>query len=338
MRKKTQKPPFPFLALFGCWFLLAPSSQAGTLSFAKPQRLATLPWAGASKDGHGVPPGGVEWMLVDNQGRFYLESGLDFNLYSPNGKYLQTLDPIDKSENFYGFNDMEVLSDGRVLLLKRLESPQEQWSKDNFEEQTKPGAGLVVLDAGGKVLSEKELVDVGQPHSGYYLENGTVYSTHDDGSFEALESVDSRLPRDPSFGNFSAVSNSLEKWMDHIKKLPVYGSGNKFYHDTKGGVHVIKGALSYLMGRPFVEGSGPVGVRGGKIYYRVVCDRNQDFINAVFVEDPLRKDYGLVELFHAYQNLDIEHGHSLFVDRKGNIYEGVAQKNGYEIYEWKLLN
>lgn len=339
MKRLGLKPFLRFVALglgfaTGSAFFIPPA-QAGPLAFSKPLKLATLPWAGSSI--HGVPADGVEWLLVDNQGRFVLESNLDFDLYSPRGKYLQTLNPIDKSKNFYGFADMEVLPDGRVLLLKRLESRQEQWSKDNFEEQTKPGASLLVLGSDGKVALEKELVDPGQPHSGYYLENGTVYSTHDDGTFAALESVDPRLPKDSSFGAFSAISNSLEQWMDHVKKLPVYGSGNKFYHDTKGGVHVIKGALSYLMGRPFVEGVGPLGARGGRIYYQVVCDKNQDFINAVFVEDPVRKNYGLVELFHSDEDLDVAHGHALFVDRRGNIYEGVAKKNGYEIYEWKLI-
>lgn len=314
---------------------LASSSWGDTLLFSKPERLATLPWSAGAV--HGVPLSGPEWLLVDNRGLFYLESNLDFDLYSPKGNYIQTLNPIDKSKNFYGFADMEVLPDGRIVLLKRLESAQEQWSKDNFEEQTKPGADLLVLDGDGKVQDEKEIVDPQQPHSGYYLENGTVYSAHDDGTYEVLQSVDHRSAKDPSFGNFSAISNSVEKWMDHLRKLPVYGTGNKIYHDTKGGVHVIKGALSYLMGRPFVEGVGPLGTRGGRIYYQVVCDKNQDFINSVFVEDPMRKNYGLVELFHADEDLDVAHGHALFLDHKGNIYEGVAKKDGYEIYEWKLL-
>ncbi|HEY5039232.1 MAG TPA: hypothetical protein VIJ93_09200, partial [bacterium] len=81
---------------------------------------------------------------------------------------------------------------------------------------------------------------------------------------------------------------------------------------------------------------GPLAERDGKIYYQVVCDKNQDFVNAVFVEDSKRKEYGLVELFHSDEELDMTHGHAVFVDKKGNIFEGVAKKDGYRIYEWKI--
>ena len=335
MKTIGRKNKLLLLLLAGLWPLSALPLRAGTLVFSKPQKLVTLPWSNGSN--HGVPLTGAEWLLLDKGGRFILESNLDFDFYSPKGKYLKTLNPVDKSKNFYGFAGMEPFPDGGLLLLQRLESSLEQRNKDNFEEKARPGSRLLILDQEGKVLMDKELVDPRQPHSGYYVENAFVFSVHDDGRYETLESVDSHSSLDPAFGNFATVANSLEKWLEHLKSLPVFHSSNRIYHDTKGNVHEIKGAVTTLMGRNFVEGVGPLAIRDGKVYFQAVCDKNQDFINVVFVEDSKRKDYGLVELFRADEDLDRTHGHALFVDQKGNLYEGVAKKDGYQIYEWNLI-
>jgi hypothetical protein len=308
-------------------------AHGGTLAFSKPEHLATIPWSDGSN--HGVPSSGPEWLVVDGHGRFYLESGLDFDLYAPNGKYLKTLNPIDKTKNFYGFTAMEPLPGGAIALLTRLESPQEQWGKDDYEEHTKPGSRLIVLKDDGQVQVDKEVVDPDQPHSNYYLENGVVYSVRDDGTYQILDSLGPGSPKDHNFSNFADIGFSLDRWLDHLKKLPVFESGDKSYHDTKGTLHEIKGAASSLMGRPFVEGLGPLAERNGTIYYQVVCDKNQDFINSIFVEDTKRKAYGLVELFHSDEDLDMAHGHAVFVNSKGDIFEGVGKKEGYRIYEWK---
>jgi hypothetical protein len=191
------------------------------------------------------------------------------------------------------------------------------------------------LDSEGKVLMDKELVDPHQPHSSCFLESGIIYSVHEDGTFEILDSVASGSSNDPAFGNFASVATSVQKWMDHLKDLPVFHSGDKIYHDVRGNSHVIKGAVAFLVDRPFVEGVGPLAERDGKIYYQVICDKNQEFINAVFLEDTKKKDYGLVELIRTDEDLDAAHGHALFVDKKGNLFEGVAKKDGYRIYEWK---
>jgi len=323
-----------FLGILGIVGLNPSAASGGNLEFSTPQKLATLAWSNGSN--HGVPSSGPEWLLVDNHGGYFLESDLDFAVYSHGGKYVQTLNPIDKSKNFYGFTTMEALPGGEVALLSRLESPEEQWGKDDYEEHTKPGTRLIVLKADGRISVDKELVDPDQPHSNYYLENGVVYSVHDDGSYLVLDSHDSRDSKDPEFGTFSPVAYNLERWLAHIKGLPVFQSGDKSYHDTKGQLHEIKGASSSLMGRPFVEGLGPLAEKSGKIYYLVVCDKNQDFINAVFVEDTKKKNYALIELMHSDQDLDMAHGHTVFVDEKGNIYEGVGKKDGYRIYEWKI--
>ncbi len=322
-----------FLGSWGELFFKPSPAQGGILSFSKPEHLATIPWGDGSN--HGVPSTGPEWLVVDGHGRFYLESGLDFDLYAPNGKYLTTLNPIDKSKNFYGFTAMETLPDSSVALLVRLESPQEQWGKDDYEEHTKPGSRLVVLKDDGQVPVDKEVVDPGQPHSNYYLENGVVYSVRDDGTYQILDSLGPDSPKDRDFASFAAIGYNLDRWLDHLKKLPVFESGNKSYHDAKGAVHEIKGAASSLMGRPFVEGLGTLAERNGTLYYQIVCDKNQDFINSVFVEDFKRKAYGLVELFHSDEDLDMAHGHTVFVDSKGDIFEGVGKKEGYRIYEWK---
>jgi hypothetical protein len=120
------------LILAGLSFLGALPLQAGTLIFSKPQRLVTLAWSDGSN--HGVPLTGVEWLLVDERGGFVLESSLDFDLYTPQGKHLQTLNPVDKSNNFYGFAGMEPLPAGGLLLLQRLESPLEQRNKDTLRK------------------------------------------------------------------------------------------------------------------------------------------------------------------------------------------------------------
>jgi len=331
-RKKFLDVPVLALALGGALWALPNLSEA--LSYGKPEHLLTLPWADASN--HGIPPQGPEWLLVDDQGRFYLESDLDFAVYARNGKYLRTLDPIDKSKNFYGFTVMEALPNGSIALLARLESSQEQWGKDNFEEHSKPGARLIVLKDDGQVGMDKDLADPDQPHSNYYLENGTVYGVHDDGTYRILGSTDDHPSEDKNFGAFASIAYDLEHWLDHVKKIPVFRSGDKIYHDRQGKPHEIKGAASSLMGLPFVEGLGPLAERNGVIFYKVVCDKNQDFINAVFVEDTKRKEYGLVVLMHADQDLDLTHGHTVFVDPKGDIFEGVGKKDGYRIYEWKM--
>ncbi len=146
------------------------------------------------------------------------------------------------------------------------------------------------------------------------------------------------MPKDGGFAGFAAIAPSVGQWLDHAKSLPVFQSGNRTYHDTKGQTHEVKGAVSTLMGQTLVEGIGPLAERHGKIYYQVVCDKNQDFVNAVFVEDPKRKAYGLVDLYRSEEELDMAHGHTVFIDQKGNIFEGVGKKDGYRIYEWKLMN
>ncbi|GEM_PF-1457494 len=324
------------LALWGGWALLARPVLGGTLSFSKPEKLATLPWLDGSN--HGVPPSGPEWLMVDKQSRFVLESNLDFVLYTPAAKYLQTLQPIDKSKNFYGFTAMESASDGSLLLFARLETPQEQWGKDNFQEHSKPGARLIVLSPDGQVKKDKEELDADQPHSSYYLEDGVAYSVRDDGSYKVLDSFDGRPAKEGAFTQFASFASSPANWLDHLKHLSVFHSGNRFYHDTKGQTHPVPGATASLMGQNLVEGTGPLAIRKGVIYYQVVCDKNQDFINAVFVEDPVRKNYGLVDLFRSEEELDMVHGHTVFVDSKGNLFEGVGKKDGYRIYEWKRIN
>jgi hypothetical protein len=338
IRKITPKIFSAALSLFawgGLGFLAHPVF-GGTLSFSKPEKLATLPWSNGSN--HGVSPKGPEWLVVDNQGNFILESDQDFDFYAPRGKYQKTIDPMDKSRNFYGFTAMESLADGSILLLVRSESTLEQWGKDNFEEHTKPGARLMVLNPDGQVRLDKEEVDQAQPHSNYYAESGVLYSIHEDGTYQVLDSIDPRLKEDRNFGQFAVIAYSLERWRDHLKNLPVFQTGNRIYHDTKGQIHEIKGATSTLLGHTLVEGVGPLAERDGKIYFQVVCDKNQDFVNAVFVEDVKKKDYGLVDLFHSDEELDMAHGHTVFVDSKGNVFEGVGKKDGYRIYEWKRLN
>jgi hypothetical protein len=308
--------------------------RAGVLSFSAPQRLATLHWCQGAHPG--VPEKGPEWMVVDKHGRFWLESDLDFGLYAPNGRYLQTISPLDKLMNFYGFAAMEALPDGRIVLLERMESRLEQSSKDNFELRSKPGARLVVLKADGKVERDKEEVDALQPHSDYYTENGGVYSIHDDGTYQLLDSI-GPPPKDKAFGNFASIAFNSERWQTHVSRLPVFRSESRGYHDINGNLHLDKGVNAYLMGHFFVEGTGPLAERNGKIYYQVVCFDHAVFTNSVFVEDSARKKYILVELMASDKEPERVHGHALFVDEKGNLFEGVAQRDGYRIYEWKIL-
>jgi hypothetical protein len=309
-------------------------TQAGTLSFSPPQRLATLPWSNGSN--HGIPAKGPGWLMVDNRGRFWLESDLDFNLYAANGRYLQTITPLDKMMNFYGFAAMEALPDGRIVLLERMESRLEQWGKDNYELRSKPGARLVVLKADGKVEMDKEEVDQLQPHSDYYAENGGVYSIHDDGTYQLVDSI-GPPPKDRAFGDFASFAFNPERWQAHLRTLPVFRSESRAYHDINGNLHLDKGANAYLMGHFFVEGTGPLAERNGKIYYQVVCFDRAVFTNSVFVEDTARKGYALVELMASDKNPGRVHDHTLFVDEKGNLFEGVAQRDGYRIYEWKAI-
>lgn len=323
-------------AVFGALLLLGTGSlSAGTLSFSKPEPLITLPWSDNSK--HGVSPQGPEWFLVDPQGRLLFQSSNDFDLYSPQGRYLQSYIPIDKSINFYGFTSLEFLSNGNLALLARLESPLEQRNKDNFEERARPGARLIVLAADGKVKLDKEIRDPDQPHSGYYLLGGVVYSVHEDGSYGVLDKADPQATEDKSFKDFAAIADSPTRWEDHLKKLPVFHAKNRIYHDIQGKVHQVEGALAFLMGRPYVEGRGAVAQRKGKTYFQVLSQRERDFVDAVFVEDRKKGNYGFVELVPADADLEMAHPHALFVDKKGNLYEGVGKKDGYHLYKWTTL-
>ena len=318
----------PALLAAGGLFWPLPS-QAGPLSFSKPKLLAVLPWAGPSRPG--VPPTGADGLLVDGQGRLFLESGTDFTVYSAAGRYLRAFQAPGLTGKFFGFSGMEVRSDGGLLLLARLESPLEQSNKDNFEERSQPGARLFILDGGGKPLSEKEYLDPSQPHSRYLLHRGRVYSLHDDGTCLDL---DAPAPAgDKALETFGRITRNPAAWMNHLEGLPVYRTADRIYHDLRGGVHVIRGARAFLMNRPFVEGLGPLGLRRGRIYYQVLCGQ-ADFLPAVFVEDSRMRRYALLELVPSDGDLRATPGYSVFLDAKGDLYEGVARKEGYRIYRW----
>jgi hypothetical protein len=306
----------------------------GTLNFSKPRLLATLPWSDGSNQG--VPWKGAEWLVVDSQGRYWLESDQAFGLYAPNGKYLRTITPLEKRGDDYGFYAMEALRDGRIDLLERLESPLEQLGKDNFELRSKPGSRLVVLKADGLVERDHLEVDPLQPHSEYYVENGGVYSIHDDGTYTQLDSAgpDSK---DGAFVNYATIAHDRELWEEHAKTLPVFHSEDRITHDLQGKPHVEKNAKYFLMGRLWVEGTAPLAERMGKIYYKVICDSPGGFYDAVFIEDTVRKSYAFVDLVATDKHRNAVHKHALFVDPKGNLFEGVAQKDGYKIYEWNIL-
>jgi len=80
-----------------------------------------------------------------------------------------------------------------------------------------------------------------------------------------------------------------------------------------------------------------VAERDWKIYYRVVYDENDRFVDSVFVEDSVHRQYALINLINADPQRRGAHEPALFVDEKGNMFEGVAKNDGYEIYEWKIL-
>jgi hypothetical protein len=120
-----------------------------------------------------------------------------------------------------------------------------------------------------------------------------------------------------------------------VKTLPVFRSQSRIYHDITGKAHVAKNTQFFLMGHSFIESTASLAERDGKIYYQIVCLENGDFTNSVFVEDSVRRQYALVNLIAA--DVSPNHSHALFVDQKGNLFEGVAKKGGYRIYEWKIL-
>ena len=307
---------------------------SGTLSLSPPKKLAALPWSRGTRPG--MPKEGAEWLVVDNRGGYWLEADLDFLLFTPKGKFLQTVSPLNKQMNFYGFAAMEALGDGRILLLERLESLEEQRRQDDFKLRSKPGARLIVLKLDGRVETDKQELDPLQPHSDYDLEGGAVYSIHNDGTYKRLDSVGAP-PRDAFFANYAAIACSPDRWLDHVRTLPVFRSQSRTYHDAKGNLHVEKGAKSYLMGHPLIEGTGPLAERNGKIYYQIVCYHHNLFTDSVFVEDSNHENFALVHLISADKDLGTAHGHALYVDEKGNLFEGVAQKSGYSIYKWKIL-
>jgi hypothetical protein len=318
-------------ALLAAGGLLLPSpAPAAPLAFSRPRLLAVLPWAGPSRPG--VPLAGPEGLLVDLQGRIYLQSGLDFTAYSPGGKYLRAFQADPLAGKFFGFFAMEPSPDGKLLLLARLESPLEEANKDNFEERSQPGARLLLLDGSGKVLADREYLDKDKPHSDYFLDRGKVYSLHDDGSVEALEQG-APAEADRDLGDFARITRTPAAWLEHVRGLPVFRAVDRSYHDIWGGLHIIRGAVSYLMGRHFVEGLGPLGFRRGRIYYQALCDE-KGFRPVVFVEEPRKGRYGMVDLVPGDGDLEAAHGHAVFVDQRGDIYEGVAHKEGYRIYRW----
>ena len=321
-----------FLGAF-LWLLASIPLQAGTLVFSSPQKRAVLPWSTAS--GPGVSPQGAEWLMADKKGKWILELEGIFDFFSPVGRPLQTFHPLDKSNNFYGFCSMECLPDGGLALLARLESPLEQRNKDNFEERSKPGSRLILLSPEGKVMIDKEELDRQQPHSAYFLQDGVVVSVHEDGSYEVLDRIGGSADPDEHFSDFAHLAFNPERWRSHLEKLPVYRAEKKSYHDIQNHLHQYQGALATLLGRRFIEGIGPLGERKGRIYYQVICDKAGRFSNAVFVEDPRRNNYALVDLVPPEEGLNQAHPFALFVDPLGNLFEGVSKKDGYRIYEWK---
>ncbi|HVZ79250.1 MAG TPA: hypothetical protein VHE12_00460 [bacterium] len=326
--------PAAFLALMA-WTAVSPAL-AGSLSFSKPSLQAVLPWT--SDHSPGAPQEGADWLVVDGRGRFLLVSGLDFDLFSRDGKWIRTTQPLDAQENFYGFAGLEALAKGGTVVLVRLESVREQWGKDNFELRTKPGVRRVLLDTEGKVREAKEFVDDLQPHSSYWLMDGAVYAVHDDGTYRELDPEGPAPSAKEPFLFFARTAFEPERWLAHLKGLPVFRSKNGAYHDIHGQVHDVPGASSFLLGRRFVEGVGPLAFRRGRTYYRVVCDEKKGFVDSVFVEDPARKSYALVELERPEGDLTGAKRPVIHVDGHGDIFEGVAKKDGYRIYRWRALN
>ncbi len=329
----------PFFGAVFCLFFWTTfglfSVQAGELSFSAPLRLTTLSWT--DKAIYGVPATGAQWLVVDSRGRFWLEADEAFGLYDPRGHYLKNLKPFGELKDSYGFDSMEALGDGRIILLERLESRAEQLAGDNFELRSKPGVRLTVLTPDGKVETDKEEVDSLQPHSDYILENGNVYSVHNDGTYQILDSIGSSPKKDRAFKNFAAVAFSPDSWRNHLKTIPVFRSESRVYRDILGKTHVDKDGPSFLMGHSFVESTAPLAEREGKIYYQVVCLENGSFADYVFVEDTVEKRYALIPLIAADPKTGEAYDRALFVDEKGNLFEGAAKKEGYWIIEWKIL-
>ncbi len=337
-RGETNWSPNPALILLfgflaGTLLFGVSPSRAEALSFSLPKKLTTISWTDLNS--HGVPTQGADWLVVDHQGRFWLEEGLVFDLYGSNGQYVKRIDSRNKFWDFYGFDSMEAWGDGNVVLLERTESRAEQSAKDNFELRSSPGARLMVLTDDGNWVTDKVLVDPLQPHSTYVLEDGQVYSVHDDGTDQLLYSLGS-APVDMVFGNYASIAFNPDRWLEHLKTLPVFHYKNQVYHDLKGIAHVDVDVKSILMGQPLVESTCPLAERNGKIYYRVVCYVKDLFVDSVFVEDSVQKKFALVNLMTADESQKVVHHHALFVDEKGNLFEGVAKKDGYRIYEWKI--
>ncbi len=328
-----QNKPLKTFLILGLLTFGPSATQAGTIAFSAPQHLATLRWAETPTPG--VSTQGADDLVVDSHGRFWVEEGRDFFLYQPNGRFLQTISPLDEGKSFFGFTSVEALPNGGVALLEQLETSRERHEKINFEVMSKPGAQLILLDAKGLVTGKKTELDPDQPHSRYALQNGGIYSIHDDGSFTALDSLSAPV-RDGGFAKFAAIDDEA-RWNDHVKTLPVFHATSRYYHDQADRLQVDKNSKFFLLGKPFVDGTAPLAERDGKIYNEVVCYPKGNFTNWVFVEDPARKAYGLVELITADEDLTTIQDHTVFVDSKGNIYEGVAKDDGYRIYEWKIL-
>jgi hypothetical protein len=331
LEKSREKLLFPF-SFLAATFVLGPA-QAGGLAFSAPQHLATLRWAETPTPG--VSPLGPDALVIDRRGRFWLEEGRTFSLYQPNGRLLQTGSPLEEDKSFFGFTSLEALPNGGVALLERLETARERHEKMNFEVMSKPGAQLILLDEKGSVTSKKTELDPEQPHSKYVLQNGGIYSVHDDGTFTALDALGAPV-KDGAFAKFASVADEA-RWNAHVKTLPVFHATSRYYHDQADHLRVDKNAKFFLLGKPFVDGTAPFAERGGKIYNEVVCYPQGNFTNWIFVEDPAKGTYALIELITADEDLSATQDHTVFVDSKGDVIEGVAKDDGYRIYEWKVL-
>ena len=214
--------------------------------------------------------------------------------------------------------------------------PAEQLAKDNFELRSKPGAYLVVLGSDGNWEVDRELVDPAEPHSTYQLDSGNVYSIHDDGTDRLLDTLDA--PRtDKFFGRFAEIAFNKDRWLKHLKTLAVFHFQDQVYHDVQGNAQLDVNVRSVLMGKALVESTGPLAEREGKFYYQVICYENNDFENYVFVEDSVHQKYALVPLMASDRKVGVAGDHAVFVDEKGNVFEGVVKKDGYHIYEWKIV-
>jgi hypothetical protein len=332
MLKKSFKTLLLLFSFLTATFVLGPA-QAGVIAFSAPQHLATLRWAETPTAG--VSTQGVDDLAVDTHGRFWLEEGRTFSLYQPNGRFLQTISPLDEGKSFFGFSSLEALPNGGMALLERSETARERHEKINFEVMSKHGAQLILLDDKGSVTGKKPELDPGQPHSKYVLQNGGIYSVHDDGTFIALDSLSVPV-KDKGLAKFAAMDDEA-RWNAHVKTLPVFQATSRYYHDQADRLQVDKNSKFFLLGKPFVDGEAPLAERGGKIYNEVVCYPKGNFTNWIFVEDPARKAYGLIELITADEDLSAAQDHTVFVDSKGNVVEGVAKDDGYRIYEWKVI-